>query len=223
MSTALGQDGVKRGRRVCVIFDNENSTGIRHLLAALFVRGYSERSTGCKLIRGCWIASGFGAHHRPACDPKRLAAPVASSVARTSRTSRDTSCYRRLAGRVQSCQPCRRARSGTGGQLDDFLNPGRSSSRFRIASLRSAYCRGQIHLGNDRDIGRVEDRRVLQRLVFTLGDRHAARRALVRRDLTGGQTRLPTFSTNRKSSAWRSQPASAVRPSTHRGDTRYPS
>ena len=30
--SALRQDGIERGRCVCVIFDDEDSTGIRHLL-----------------------------------------------------------------------------------------------------------------------------------------------------------------------------------------------
>ena len=68
---------------------------------------------------------------------------------------------------------------------------------------------GQIHLGDDGDVGGVEDGRIFERLVFAFGDRQQDQPQILAQIVGRGATRLPTFSMNRKSSSSRSQPSRA--------------
>ena len=65
-------------------------------------------------------------------------------------------------------------------------------------------------LGDERHVGGVEDGGILERLVLALGDgEHARSAASSPRSYDAGHTRLPTFSTNSKSSSSSAQPSSA--------------
>ena len=139
------------------------------------------------------LAQGQGGRARDGCDSRaRRSAAASQRSIRSSRPSAAASSSRgprtreRKARRfgwragsqralARSAMSCSQASKPSPVNVDSsrISMPGRTSRMLWCAAAGVEAGRtGHVDLGDDRDVGRVEDRRVLERLVFAFGDRH---------------------------------------------------